>query len=91
MPSSRGIIKGLLKIGYVVKPGKGSHSKAIFEHGGKIICWTVIQESRDIPKGTLSSIKRNICLSSPLEFSKMLSGDMSYQEYLEILKREGKI
>lgn len=93
MPSSDEIKRGLSRIGFTIdeKRGKGSHCMAFFRYGDKIILVTTIPCSKDIPSGTLSSIKRNICLQDLTEFRRMLSGELSKEDYLKILKRENKI
>ena len=93
MPSSDEIKRGLARIGFIIneKRGKGNHCMAFFQHKDKIILVTTIPHNKDIPPGTLSSIKRNICLQDADEFRRMLSRELSKEDYLKILKRENKI
>ncbi len=64
---------------------------AFFRYKNKIVLVTTIPYSKDIPPGTLSSIKRNICLQDRTEFKLMLSGELTQEDYLHILRRENKI
>jgi predicted RNA binding protein YcfA (HicA-like mRNA interferase family) len=93
MPSSDELKRGLSRIGFTIdeKRGKGSHSMAFLRYEGRILLLTTIPHTKDIPPGTLSSIKRNICLKDATEFKSMLSGELSKEDYLKILKRENKI
>jgi predicted RNA binding protein YcfA (HicA-like mRNA interferase family) len=93
MPSTKQILRALQKIGYSIdrSRGKGSHAQATFEFQGKIICWTIVQQARDIPKGTLSSIRRNTCLTEQSDFDKALRCKMTREEYLDILRRSRRI
>lgn len=93
MPSSRQILRGLGRIGYVIdtRRGKGSHVLAYFEHQGKKVCVTIIQKARDIPEGTLASIRRSIGLTDREEFDKLVRGKLTHDDYLAILTRQGVI
>lgn len=93
MPSSDELKRGLSRIGFTIdeKRGKGSHCMAFFRYRNKIILVTTLPYSKDIPPGTLSSIKRNVCLQNPTEFRRMLSGELTKEDYLQILRRENKI
>lgn len=93
MPSSDELKRCLKKIGFTIEKsrGKGSHCMAFFSYNNKIILVTTIPSTKDIPKGTLSSIKKNICLKDNDEFMNMLSGRLTNEAYISILKREGKI
>lgn len=93
MPSGKKVLRRLRRIGYVIvtKRGRGSHVLAYFEHGGRKACVTTIQKAPDIPKGTLSSIKRAIGLSDPGEFENFIRGDLTREQYVRILVRQGII
>lgn len=93
MPSSDELKRGLKKVGFTIEKrrGKGSHCMAFFSYDNKIILVTVIPADKDIPKGTLNSIKKNICLKDNNGFMNMLSGRLTKEAYINILKREGKI
>jgi predicted RNA binding protein YcfA (HicA-like mRNA interferase family) len=93
MPSSRQILRGLRRIGYVIDTGrgKGSHVLAYFEHQGKKVCVTTVQKANDIPEGTLASIRRAIGLTDREEFDKLVRGKLTHEEYAAILVRQGMI
>lgn len=93
MPSSDEVKRGLSRIGFTIeeKRGKGSHSMAFFRYMNKIVLVTTIPHNREIPNGTLSSIKRSVCLQDAMEFKRMIHGDLTKEDYLRILQRENKI
>lgn len=93
MPSSDELRRGLSRIGFSIeeKRGKGSHCMAFYRYRDKIVLVTTIPHSKEIPPGTLSSIKRNVCLQNYMEFKRMLSGELTKEDYLQILRRENKI
>ncbi len=93
MPSSKQILRGLRRIGYVSETGrgKGSHVLAHFEHQGKTVCVTIVQMADEIPSGTLASIRRAIGLTGRDEFEKLTRGKLTREEYVVILARKGII
>ena len=93
MPSSKQILRGLGRIGYVIDTGrgKGSHVLAYFEHQGKKVCVTIVQKARDIPDGTVPSIRRAIGLTDHGDFNKLVRGKLTHDDYLAILTRQGVI
>jgi predicted RNA binding protein YcfA (HicA-like mRNA interferase family) len=93
MPSSKAILRGLRRIGYVIATGrgKGSHVLAYFEHQGKKVCVTIVQVADDIPSGTLASIKKAIGLTDRDEFERLIRGKLTHEEYLAALARQGII
>jgi len=93
MPSSKEILRRLRRIGYTIltKRGKGSHILAYFEHEGKQVCVTMIQKAHDIPKGTLRSIKAATGLTDPVDFNTFMRGELTREEYVDILLRQGII
>ena len=69
--TGKDLIKRLLKAGYIILRTKGSH--AFLSHPKYPIKSTVIKITpKDIPEGTLSSIKKQLKLSKE-EFIKLLS------------------
>jgi len=90
MASSREILRALRRIGYTIQParGKGSHIVAYFNQAKKA-CVTIAQMAHDIPKGTLASIGGAIGLTEHGEFEKFTRGELTPEEYISILLRQG--
>ncbi len=90
MPSSKEILRCLRRIGYVIEAqrGKGSHTLAHFEYEKETVCVTTVQRARDIPKGTLASIKPATALTDPQEFDRCMRDQLTRQEYVGILLRQ---
>ena len=79
----------LLAIGFEEERGK-HHIFFYFRYKGQIVTYTKISHGggKDIGQPLLSEIVRQLHLSRE-EFERLLKGDLSHGEYVEILKRRG--
>ncbi len=90
--SKRRFRKALLKLGFVEERGK-AHIHLDFYHEGRVVVHTQLSHGggKDISRGLLSYILRWQLYMTKDEFSRALRGDLSRDEYLEILSRKGII
>ncbi|MEZ8217623.1 putative RNA binding protein YcfA, dsRBD-like fold, HicA-like mRNA interferase family [Candidatus Fervidibacteria bacterium JGI MDM2 SSWTFF-3-K9] len=81
----------LLAIGFEEERGK-HHIFFYFHYKGRIVTYTKISHGggKDIGQPLLSEIMRQLHLSRE-EFERLLKGDLSHGEYVEILKQRGVV